>query len=415
VLINSNASTCPTAASLSDPAPCGIPLNIVLDPAAATAFVLNQGTPCTLNGNQCMSGSSPITPTIYSFSVTSDGSLSAPGAAVTLGCGGFSGPCNDTATAMVRDAAGQFVFEISLGSSPPPADCPHPPSSTTDVCPSISVFAMTPSSTPGGTTLTLAGGSPMYLSKVPSALSPVTFTPAGSSSAQELLFVTNNLDICTQNCIPPSPHNDNTVSVYSVSSSGALTEQPNSPYSIPAVNPVSVLAVNTSNPAVQNGGGLFVYVGNQGSSTGAVTPFQLCTIQNAVCNTQQAANNLLVPVTGCTVSCAESAGQKPVQMVVDPTNNFLYVLSELSGQLFGFVINTTAGKLTPQRNAYEPTGAQPVSMALHPSVNNTGQYLYVSNSGSSSISGFNLDTTAGTMSGPFSVVAPAAPSGMAVH
>src|ERR1700687_4510966 len=40
-LINSNASTC-TSSGTS----CGPPLDIVLDPTGATAFVLNQGVPC---------------------------------------------------------------------------------------------------------------------------------------------------------------------------------------------------------------------------------------------------------------------------------------------------------------------------------------------------------------------------------
>src|SRR5712692_3883290 len=39
-LINSNASTCATAGA------CGLPINILLDPTGATAFVLNQGIPC---------------------------------------------------------------------------------------------------------------------------------------------------------------------------------------------------------------------------------------------------------------------------------------------------------------------------------------------------------------------------------
>ena len=40
-LINSNASTCTTSG-----VDCGAPLDIVLDPTGATAFVLNQGIPC---------------------------------------------------------------------------------------------------------------------------------------------------------------------------------------------------------------------------------------------------------------------------------------------------------------------------------------------------------------------------------
>src|SRR5271169_5427326 len=44
-LLNSNASTCSTLGG-NNPVSCGPPLNILLDPSGATAFVLNQGVPC---------------------------------------------------------------------------------------------------------------------------------------------------------------------------------------------------------------------------------------------------------------------------------------------------------------------------------------------------------------------------------
>ena len=424
-LVNSNASTCVPAGGS-----CGLPLDILLDPTGATAFVLNQGVPCPEVFDSANSiwicdptQNAPVAPTIYPYTVHSDGSLSAPSGAVTWSCGAASNCANsDLGFAMSRDATGQFLFVIDQGSSPSPGfptatstnpSCPHAPTSATDVCPSISVFAMTP----GSTTLTLASGSPFYLSKIPSALSTITFTPA-SGTATEFLFVTNKEDICSQNCIAPSPHNDNTVSVYSVSSSGTLTEQPNSPYTVAAVNPLSVLAVNT-NPAGQNSGGLFVYVGNEDSSGGHINPFQVCTVVgNNGCTAQDVQNNLMTPLETCTQQCSpvppSSAGKSPVAMVVDPTNNFLYVASEGSSQVFGFKINTTAGTLTAlSPNPNLPTGSQPVSMALHPTVNNTGQFLYTSNSGSNNISGFTLSTTSGVMTSlPSATVTPAAPSGM---
>ena len=418
-LVSSNASTCPTAATASNPDPCGLPVNIVLDPKGAMAFVLDQGAPpCPT----CPPGeNNPTLPAIYPYTVGSDGSLSAPGTAATWTCSGVSvSNCSDTATAMVRDAAGQFLFVIDHGSYPSPGfpaptaaspSCPHVPTGPYDVCPSISVFAM------GSGTLTLANGSPFYLSKIPSALSAISFTPSGSTTAQELLFVTNNQDICSQNCIAPSPHNDNSVSVYSVNSSGTLTEQPNSPYAVAAVNPLSVLAVNT-NPAGQNSGGVFVYVGNEDPSGGHLYPFEVCTVVgSAGCTQQQVDQNLMFPLRTCPeISCEvppTSAGKSPVAMVVDPTNNFLYVASEGSSQVFGFKINTTAGTLTAlSPNPNLPMGSQPVSIALHPTVNNTGQFLYTSNSGSDNISGFTLSTTSGVMSSLPAVITPAAPSGM---
>jgi hypothetical protein len=403
-LVNSNATTCSTLTS-NPPVPCGIPLDIVLDPLGATAFVLNQGVPCVQG---VCSSANPVPPTIYPYTVNSDGSFSSPRTPVT-----WTG--NDTAVAMVRDDPGQFLFVINQGVYPAQAACPGSGAG----CPSISVFAMKP----GSTTLTLAAGSPFYLSKLPTALSPVTFTPVGGA-AQELLYVTNNHDICTTGCNPP--HNDNTVSVYSVSSAGALTEQTFSPYQIFATDPVSVIAVNT-NPAGSNSGGLFIYVGTQDQNGGHLNPFEVCTVVNStICTQADVDSSLMVPLGTCPlVSCntpPSSVGQSPGVMVTDPTNNFLYVVSSGSNQVWAFRMNTAAGTLTALTPANQPTGGFPVSMALHPSINSdgqnitsTGQYLYTSNSTSSNITGFTLSPTTGAMSNPITVVAPAAPSGMAVR
>lgn len=426
--INSYATTCPILATPTNTNPCGLPVDILLDPTGNVAFVLDQGAPacpsCTPATNY------PFAPAIYPYTVASNGSLLPPGAAVNWTCTNVPTPpaCTgeDTAVAMVRDAAGQFLFVIDQGLSPSPTNCPavgtlNPSDPQYHGCPSISVFAMQP----GKTTLKLAsgttnGGSPFYLSKTPTALSAITFTPPGSTTAQELLFVTNNYDLCTLGCSSPSVPNDNTVSVYAVNSDGTLTEQLNSPYTITAADPVSVLAVNTLPANVGAIGGLFVYVG-QGAGGGALFPFQVCWVVGvAPCDTTEAVvDHLLFPLTTCpTPSCQvppSAAGVNPVQMLVDPTNNFLYVLSEGSNQVFGFTIGTTTGELTAQPVPYQPTGTLPVSMALHPSVFNLGQYLYTSNSASSNITGFTLSTTSGVMLNPITVIAPAAPSGMAVH
>lgn len=405
-LVNSNASTCPTAASPSNPEPCGIPLDILLDPLGATAFVLNQGTPCTQSGTLCQPSSSTLLPSIYSYTVNSDGSLSSPSSTpVTWTAGG------DTAIEMVRDTAGQFLFVIDQGIYTDQANCPMFGSSDSSYagCPSISVFAMTP----GSTTLALESGSPFYLSKIPTSLSPVTFIPGatvcGSSSSAELLFVTGNHDLLPQ-------HVDNTVSVFCVSTSGGLSPQPGSPYPVAAVDPVSVLAVNTNEGGQVTNGGVFVYVGNNGP-TGNVTPFQVCTVVAAPnCTGQEAVpNSLMFPITTCSTSCVQPAGTNPTQMLVDPTNNFLYVLAQGSSEVLGYRINTTAGTLSPLAPPNLPTGSQPVSMALHPTVQNTGQFLFTSNSGSSNITGFTLNAATGSMGSPSTVIAPAAPSGIAVH
>jgi hypothetical protein len=444
-LINSNASTCqPIGGS------CGAPMNIVLDPTGASAFVLNQGIPCAevqvfdqkvmalewvCQSNPPNPPTPPTPPTIYPYPVNSDGSFGSSGTPIAWSCGAGSTATtctnSDVPVAMARDASGQFMFVIDQGSFPTPGfptsspsnpSCPHAPNTNltnqgqTDVCPSISVFQISASGTP---TLTLAPGSPFYVSKMPTGLSTVTYTPVGGS-AQELLFVSNNQDVCTgQGCL--TPHNDNTVSVYTVSSTGTLAEQSTSPYPVAAVNPTTVIALNVAQEGATTPA-VFVYVGTNGPSGGALSPFQVCTVvgQNN-CGNTDVQNALLKPLV---IACGQppcnnvppsAAGQNPVAIVPDPTNNFIYSLAEGSNQVFGFKINTTSGVLTALSPPNQPTGSQPVAMALHPIVNNTGQFLFTSNTNSSNISGFTLSPTSGAMSNGATTAAPATPTGMAAR
>jgi len=213
--------------------------------------------------------------------------------------------------------------------------------------------------------------------------------------------------------------------VYVVNADGTLSEQTSySPLPIAAPNPVSVLAVNTYQPGEGDIGGVFVYVGNKGSNGGDLNPFVLCTVSgNNGCTETDVNENLMTPLVQtcsqppCNNVPPYSAGSDPAAMVVDPTSSFLYAVSNgVADQVYGFQINPTAGTLTVLPNSPQPSqGSQPTSIALHPSVNNTGQFLFVSNSNSQSIAGFTLSTTTGSMSNATTTVTPAAPSGIAVH
>jgi hypothetical protein len=434
-LVNSNASTCPTAASQTNPEPCGLPLDILLDPTGATAFVLNQGIPSA-------TPTDAIAPTIYPYTVNSDGSLSAPGTPASgwncvypngSSCGAAA-PYElyyDTPLAMVRDAAGQFLFVIDQGQFPGKTTCPlvgAAANSLTDAnnfvgCPSISVFAVSP----GSTTLTFVSQSstyqsPFFIGRIPTGFSALTFpapgsgtTPAcGFTSSEEFLFVTSNQDLSDQ-------HNDNALSLYCVSSTGSLTDMtPDPPYT-PAVDPLSVQAINTTPSG--NSGNVYIYVGSQPSSAGALTIFQLCTVVGGLagCTQPDVTNALLLPIV---TPAPPATGENPVAMLVDPTNNFLYVACYVSNQVFAYRINASSGALTTLAPPSQPTGSEPVSMAMHASVNSigqslynfqSGQFLYTSNSNSDNITGFTLSTTSGAMLGPTTTVSPAAPSGMAAH
>ena len=371
-LINSNASTCPTA-------PCGLPVTILLDSNSSAAFVLDQGF---RDPDLTHVPPQALPPAVYGYTVKSDGSLSAPGSPVTL-----SQPAdNDTAVAMVRDPAGKFLFVLNQGTIPSPAGCPRDPDPNkippgNDACPSLSVFTMQA----GSTTLSLVGGKPIRLGRIPTSIAAINTT------AQTLLYITSNQDLSSNN-------NDNTVSEYSVDASGNVTELPGSPYTT-ASNPSAVVAVTTS--PIGGTGGLFLYVTNV--TTNSVSAYQVCTVQSASC-TQQNVTNL----TLLSVGTPTNAGSNPVAMVVDPTSQFLYVVSENSSQVFGFRINATQGTLSALNPPNMNTGSLPVALAMHSS----GKFLFVSNNSSSNISSFNLDTTSGAMSSPTTITSSAQPAGL---
>lgn len=403
--VNSNATTCTTLAQ-SPAVSCGLAVNMLLDPTGATALVLNQGVP---EGLSAISG---IQPTIYPYSVNSDGSLAAPGTPVTW----VDQQDNDTAAAMVSDPAANLLFVMNQGTTPSPANCPHQPAAPNDACPSISVFT----TQSGLTSLTLTGNNcverngpcPYRLNAFPTALSVLTFTPPNGGTTETLLFVTSNQDLT-------SNHNDNELSVFLVDSSGNLTPQlgPNNlPYTT-LPNPGSVHAVGTFAPP-QTTGGVFVYVGNQGSVSGSVSAFALCTVVGSQgnggnnCTQQQVNSNLLI-----SIGTPAAAGKTPAAMVVDPTNSFLYVVSSGSNQLFAFQISTGTGVLSPLSPANQPTGGTPVALAMQTNSNALDNFIYTSNSQGESITGFTASATTGQLSTSTSTTlfTPGLPSGMAAR
>jgi hypothetical protein len=347
--LKTSASTCAAAA-------CGFPLNILLDPSNATAFVLNQGVP-----------SGGVVPSIYAYTVNSDGSLK--------GAGDVTPPSvfasGDQAVAMTRDAGGRFLFILTQGN------------------PKLIVLG----TTPGSTSLSLIGQT--VLTRVPTSVFAITFTPPGATAAETLLYITSNKDLIGSN--------DNTVSEYIVDqSSGTATELTGSPY-VTGTGPSAVLAVDT-NPAGANTGGLFAYVTNQ--TTNNVSAFQVCLVQNGTCTAQDVANATMLPVG----SPVPVNGQAPIALVGDPTNNFLYVVCETSNQVFAFRIGTATGVLSALNPPFVGTGSFPVAMAMHPT--GTFLFLYVSNNASSNLSGFTVNTTSGQLGNPITVISLGQPAGL---
>jgi hypothetical protein len=346
------------------------PSSILLDPAGTVAYVLN-------------TGSNSIT----TYTTSSDGSLSAPTSTAL--------PVQNS-VALARDAAGTFLFVVSQGTIPPPpggSPCPHPEPNSE--CPALTVFTIQSDST----TLTQVGD-PVALNQVPTSVASTTVTttlPDRTTLTKTLLYITNDLDL--------THVNDNTVAAYQVdATSGAVTAQSNPPYVTGSV-PTAVDAVQTT--PTGGSGGLFVYVANSGSGSGAnsLSIFQVCTEVNATCTAVDvtATNNTLKPV-GTPVS----VGLNPVAMTVDPTNNFLYVVNHGGSTVSGFRINPTTGALSTLTPATVSTGLDPVAITMHSS----GKFLFVSNNGSSNISGFTADTSNGALSNATNVTSTAQPAGL---
>jgi 6-phosphogluconolactonase (cycloisomerase 2 family) len=99
-----------------------------------------------------------------------------------------------------------------------------------------------------------------------------------------------------------------------------------------------------------------------------------------------------------------TVGQNPIAMLADPTNAFLYIACNVGNNVYGFKMNTTTGLLSALSPALEPTGAGPVSLAMHGSNNNSNEYLYVSNNGQSTLSGYIVNLASGDLSSPLAPV-----------
>ncbi|HTR26361.1 MAG TPA: beta-propeller fold lactonase family protein [Terriglobales bacterium] len=374
LITNNLADTCADSS-------CGLPLTMSLDPSGATAFVLSQGA-------------------ISGYTVNSGGSLSQPTTAATM-------PSGQTALAMASTAAGDMMAVISTG-GPNPTDClqngqAYDPN--TNDCPLISIYSTNPGSTSvtltGNECSALSGPCPYVLSRMPTSVSILNFTFPNQPS-KTLLLVSSNHDLT-------SAHNDSEVSMFFVDSSGNLTEQSSSPYSAQAPNPLSVKAVNT-NPSGQNIGGVFVYVGNQAAVTGSVSSWEVCTQADSVCSQQDVDNGNMRAI-----GKVMSVGQNPTSILVDPTNTFMYVACYVGNNVYAFRMTTGTGILTALSPALEPTGAGPVALAMHASVNNTNEFLYVANNTASTISGYTVNLTSGALSNPMApfIFTPGNPYGIA--
>jgi len=249
------------------------------------------------------------------------------------------------------DPAGKFLFVANQVSS------------------NISVFSIS------GTSLTKVSGSPF------------TTIPAGTTTGTDPAAVAvspsgNFLYVANQSA--------NNVSAFSISSSGALTVLGQPPYDV---------GVAPSGLGLTPSGG-FLYVANSVSNT--VSAFAICDKVVTSCADANHPDGTLTAVTGSPFP----AGIAPVAIAADPFFNFVYVLDKGSNQVSQYSLASGTGVLSPLSPGSASAGATPTSFviisgttgtALGNTTTNPTDFVYVANSGSSTLSVFSLNTTTGLL------------------
>jgi 6-phosphogluconolactonase len=80
-------------------------------------------------------------------------------------------------------------------------------------------------------------------------------------------------------------------------------------------------------------------------------------------------------------------------MAVHPGGQFLYVGNYNSDSVSAYSINATTGALTALQGSPFATGHLPNAIVIDPS----GQYLYTPNNGANNVSGFAIDPNTGAL------------------
>ncbi len=169
------------------------------------------------------------------------------------------------------------------------------------------------------------------------------------------------------------------------SSSGMLTPVPGSPF------PAGNTPVQAVQAAPQGGSALFLYVSNLNDSMGGISAYAI---------NQQ--NGALSPIQGSPFPTgAPGSFPGPSAMVVSYGSNFLYVAlagtANANNQIAAFSINPTTGSLTPLPQSPFTTGNDPLQMAYVPVTYAAQGFLYTANIQDDTISAFTADDNTGVL------------------
>lgn len=168
---------------------------------------------------------------------------------------------------------------------------------------------------------------------------------------------------------------DNTVSLYKISSTGALTEV------LPRTNTGRQPSALAMDPA----GTVLFSINNFDNNISAF-----------------AINAGTGALTAASGSPFPTRGFGPLRAAVSPAGKFLFVANSASASVSGFSFDSS-GNLTPVPNSPTPVGNGPNWIAFDPA----GKFLYVPNQQDGTYSGFSIDASTGSLSplggSPFAV------------
>jgi 6-phosphogluconolactonase (cycloisomerase 2 family) len=331
--INQQTGSVSLIGSDGKPAATGVqPTQMVITPDGKTMFVVNQGG------------------TITAYTFNGDGSLAAAGSPANAGVNPIAGAV---------DPGGKFLFVANQGTS---ADVTSG---------TISVFSIS------GATLTTVGTFPTEVAGDVSGSGPsaVAVSPAGN-----FVYVANQFA--------------NTVEAFSFDATGNLTLIAS--YTA-GVNPdglafsrcagISSSAPTSTCPAADDNN---LFVANSGSNN--VSIFTACIQISATCglNGTQPNGTLTQISTGSPVG----TGVGPSTILVNPTNDFVYVVDRGSSEVSEYSYSPATGVLTPLGTG--SGGASVFSGGISENIaNNTNTFNWVvlTNNGASSLSIFHVAAT----------------------
>jgi len=242
--------------------------------------------------------------------------------------------CSNPIVAAVN-SGGQFLFVLNQGSASPAVPA------------SISVFSI--DQTRG--LLTAVAGSPFAFA---SLVAPNPQFMAVSPT-QGFLYVSNGAA--------------GNISAFAIGSSGTLTEISGSPFSVGAGATAAGFAIDPK--------GQFLYAPD--SANNKIASFNV-------------AGGPLAPVGSF------PAGTQPVAVAVDATSTFVYSANHVSNDVSAF--KSTSGALTQVAGspyAVQPNGSTGTPQPIFLTVDVSNSFLYVANSGSSTISAFGIKSSDGTL------------------